>query len=123
MIVLLTDEALSTLNFFRKLNLEIQGFLIGHLRGNGIIVEKAVSIGSNLPTPEQILKANKLLENKLIGFFNFNSKENSLVKFLNPVYAGNIILKTGKNNKELQAFLIDFQKNKMVFSPLKLEIL
>jgi len=123
MIVLLTDEALLTLNFFRKLDLEIQGFLMGHLRGNGIIVEKAISIGPNLPTPEQILKANKLLENKLIGFFNFNSKENSLIKFLNPVYAGNVILKAGKNNKELQAFLIDFQKNKMVFSPLKLEIL
>ena len=122
MIVFLTDEVLSTLNFFRKLNLEIQGFLIGHLRGNGIIVEKAISIGSNLPSPEQILEVNKFLENKLIGFFNLN-RENSLLEFLNPIYVGNIILKTGERNKDLQAFLIDFQKNKIVFSPLELEIL
>jgi hypothetical protein len=123
MIVLLTDEVFLTLDLLKAINLKIQGLLIGHLRGNAIIIEKIISLGSNLPTPEQILKINKLLENKLVGFFTFNSEENSLKDLLTPLYAGNVLLKIGKKTQELKAYLIDIQENRMIFSPVKIRSL
>ncbi len=128
MIVLLTEEASSILNFLTTLNSDIQGILIGHKRGNTIIVEKIISLGSSLPSPEQILTINKLLENKLTGFFTFKKEnENPLKELLIPLNAGHILLRIKKlkkkNNYELKAYLIDLQENRMVFSPLEVKML
>ncbi|MCP2519895.1 hypothetical protein NLB65_00050 [Candidatus Aminicenantes bacterium AC-335-B20] len=119
--VFLTHEIPDTLNLLRKINLKIKGILIGHLRGNGIVVEKMIPIGSDFPSEDKFLEINRIFENKLIGFFIFNDGETSINKFLNPFFAGNIILKIDKN--EMKAFLIDFDGNKMFFSTIELKTL
>ena len=121
MIAYLTGEIPYTLNLLRKINQKIKGILIGHLRGNGIIVEKMVPIGSDFPSEDKFLEINRVFENKLIGFFIFNDKETSINRFLNPIFAGNIVLEINEN--EIKAFLIDFDGNKMFFSNIELKTL
>ena len=123
--IFLPQESYSALNLLSALSLNSWGILIGHERGNAVIVEKIISLGSTFPKIEQIPKINELVENKLIGFFTFEGKEKTSFKWLlTPLNAGLILLRISKKKKEnlqINADLIDFKENNMILTPIKVK--
>ncbi|MFQ6084225.1 MAG: hypothetical protein ACE5WD_12835 [Candidatus Aminicenantia bacterium] len=124
--VFLTKEVLTTLAFLWELDSlsNSEGVAIGHKRGHRIIVEKVIPLKKvSYPSITEYLKLDKLLNNKLVGFFTFERKaEKCLDNLLIPYNLGNILLRIEKIPEKIKAFLIDYQQSQILFSPLGLKL-
>ena len=75
-------------------NTNTDGFLIGHKRGGLFFVENILpSPKGFFSSPQKYFKLNKNLEDKILGFYSFQTNEKQLKKILTPFAYGKIFLR------------------------------
>lgn len=85
------------------------GLLLGHLRGHRFFVEQAFPFPINSPLSlKKLLQLHQHFQDRIIGFFSFQSNDKNLDRFMTPLALGKLFLQ------------IDFQET-MVFRPFRIE--
>ena len=91
------------------------GFLLGHKRGNVFIVETALpSQKGFFSSQKKYFELKQKLEDKILGFYSFQTNENKIKKILAPLAYGKIFLHLDqdKNNPlNIKAFVIEYEQD------------
>jgi len=111
----LTREAARTLRALALFpGADGEGFLLGHRRGNRLIVEKALPTERGFfPTLDSFIRADDVLGGTIIGFYSFKPSRASRQKILAPFACGRVFLDTAglrTGRRAPRAFLIDFDR-------------
>jgi hypothetical protein len=110
----LSQEALQALRALSLISSNPDGIVLGHKRGQRFIIEKVLSSQKSFfPSLEKFFELNRLLDNKVLGFFSFHPEKNKLKKILSPFAYGMLFLKMGliDNRKlEVKSYVIDYKK-------------
>jgi hypothetical protein len=112
--VYLSREARQYLKALPVVSVKAHGFLIGHKRGHRFFVEKILpsSRSSSLSLQKQ-LQLNKLLEDRIIGFYSFNADKGFLDRILVPHATGKLFLKimpTEGDGLTINPLVIDYDE-------------
>ena len=100
------------------------GLIFGHKRGPSFFVEKILpSIKGFFPSMEKYFALNNLFNDKLLGFYSFQTDKNKTRKILAPFAFGKLYLDiqmTKSKSMRIKPFLIEYDKN-FSLAPLKLK--
>ena len=102
---------------------DLSGFLVGHKRGHRFFVEKIFLLPEGFrPTLENYHDLNRLLDDKIIGFFAFPADAKHRQRLLQPFACGKLFLGVRVNKKgglRFESYLIDYA-DRFFASPIKL---
>ncbi len=109
----LSEEAYRSLEALNIARGDQDGLLLGHIRGHRFFVEKIFptqkGFFSNL---EHYLSLSHHFENRVIGFFAFNTDERKIRKILAPIGQGKLYLSLHPQEGgtlDIRPYRIDFQ--------------
>ena len=106
------------------LGARIDGFLLGHKRGHRLFVEEILPTQRGFfHSHEKYVALNKLLKDRIIGFFSFNPEENTTKKILAPFAQGKLFLDITPRDGhrlDIKSYAIDFDE-RFYLSPIKLK--
>jgi hypothetical protein len=96
-------------------NMNTDGFLIGHKRGNMFFVEKILPSSKGFfSSPQKYFKLKKKLGDKILGFYSFQMNERQLKKILTPFAYGKIFIRLDLDKTdrlEIKPFAIEHDQN------------
>jgi len=105
-------------------NMNTDGFLIGHKRGNMFFVEKILPSSKGFfSSPQKYFKLKKRLGDKILGFYSFQMNERQLKKILTPFAYGKIFIHLDldiTDRLEIKPFAIEHDQN-FFLQPLNLK--
>jgi len=110
----LAEEAHQALRALGSLSAKpgLSGFLIGHKRGRRFFVEKIFPLPKGFrPTLENYRGLNRLLDDKIIGFFALPADAKQRQRLLQPFACGKLFLGVRVNKKgglRLDPYLVDY---------------
>ena len=93
--VLLSKEVIQSFSALQSglSNMNTDGFLIGHRRGDMFFIEKIIPSQKGFFSSQQKFTAVKqIFEDKILGFYSFHTTESKLKKILAPIAYGKIFL-------------------------------
>jgi len=100
------------------------GFLIGHKRGGMFFIEKTLpSQKGFFSSQRKYFELRQKLEDKIIGFYSFQTNESKLKKILAPLAYGKIYLRLDldkTNRLEIKPFVIEHDRGFFLL-PIKLK--
>lgn len=103
---------------------DLSGFLIGHKRGHRFFVENIFSLPKGFqPTLENYHDLNRLLDEKIIGFFAFPATTVHKRRFFQPFACGKMFLGVRVDKKtglRFESYLIDYDDHFLAV-PIKLQ--
>jgi len=103
---------------------DLSGFLIGHKRGHRFFVEKIFPLPKGFrPKLENYHGLNRLLDEKIIGFFAFPAAAQYRQRLLQPFACGKLFLGVRVNKKgglRFKSYLIDYA-DRFFAAPIKLK--
>ncbi len=106
--VYLSQETRQSLRALNLMSSKSSGYLIGHKRGNRFFIEKIFSCSINFPgSIEKHIQLNKIFEDKLIGFFSFNTDDKKKKTLLAPFFTGKLFLEI-KSDKQKTPSIIPY---------------
>lgn len=96
-------------------NTNTDGFLIGHKRGYMFFVERILpSQKGFFSSQKKYFELRQKLEDKIIGFYSFQTNESKLKKILSPLFYGKIFLRLDmdkSNRLDIQPFTIEHDQD------------
>ncbi len=122
----LSQEAYQTLTALSLISSQsnTDGLLIGHKRGHRYFVEKILpTLKDFFPSREKYFAMNKLLEEKILGFYSFTQDEKKIKKILTPFTYGKLFLQIrfNKNKKiTIKSYVIEYE-DEFFLLPIKLK--
>jgi hypothetical protein len=109
-----TIQSLSLLQYGLS-NTVSDGFLIGHKRGGLFFIEKAFpSQKGFFSSLGEYFELKQKLDDKLLGFYSFQTNESKLKKILAPVAYGKVYLRIEANHTdrlEIKPFIIEYDQD------------
>ena len=90
----------------------LSGFLLGHKRGKRYYIEALLPAPRGFhPNSENIIRLNRLFEDRIIGFFSFGPRSETGRNLLRPFACGRMVLEALSNKRGLRfrASRIDYQ--------------
>jgi hypothetical protein len=115
--VLLSEEANKSFSALQccLTRTNTDGFLIGHKRGGLFFVEKIFPSPSGFfPTLHKYFEIQKQLDDKILGFYSYQTSESKLKKILAPVAYGKIFLRFDRDKNHrwaIKSFAIEYQED------------
>ncbi|UCE42224.1 MAG: hypothetical protein JSV17_04440 [Candidatus Aminicenantes bacterium] len=115
--VLLSNEAVQSFSALQcgLSNTNTDGFLIGHRRGGMYFVEKIFpSQKGFFPSDRGYFAMRENLDDKIVGFYSFQTTESKLKKILAPIAFGKVFLRFDRdkmNQWVIKPFAIEHDKN------------
>lgn len=100
------------------------GLLIGHKRGHRFFVEKIFTTQKGFfPSLKKFHGLNQLFNEKLIGFFSFNTNDRKTKKILAPFAYGKLFLQIEMNEQKkmrIKSYAVEYEKTFYLF-PIRLK--
>lgn len=91
------------------------GFLIGHKRGDMFFIEKIFpSQKYFFSSDREFLALKQKLDDKILGFYSFQTTETTLKKILVPITYGKIFLRLDRDKKKqwvTTSYVIEYDKD------------
>ncbi len=91
------------------------GFLLGHKRGNSFFVETTLpSQKGFFSSQKKYFELKQKLDDKILGFYSFQTSESKIKKILAPLAYGKIFLRLDqdKNNRlDIKPFVIEYEQD------------
>lgn len=124
--VLLSTEAIQSLSALQSglFKTIADGFLIGHKRGSLFFIEKTLpSQKGFFPSQKNYFELRQKLDDKILGFYSFQTNESKLKKILSPLGYGKIYMECDPDKTdrlEMKPFVIEYDRG-FFLSPIKLK--
>jgi hypothetical protein len=115
--VFLSAEAIQSFTAFQcnLTDVNTDGFLIGHKRGDLFFVEKIFpSKKGFFPSTQKYFDLQQSLDDKILGFYSHQTSDNKLKKILAPIAYGKIFLRLDMDENDqwmITPYAIEYQED------------